>query len=261
MYGRYTSEQLKKIAMGTMFLDHAAVALIYNTGLNEISPLLENIGIAMRLIGRMAFPLYAFLLVQGFLWTRDWRKYAARVAGFALVSEIPYDLVASGTVWNLERQNTMFTMLIGLLCMKMFSQLEEFCQSSGTSWWPGAGTGNTSLLTPMGRKWFARAGMILTAVIGILAADFLRVDYGSAGILLILVFYMFRFRPAEQLLGGCIVLYFMYFNVYVITAWIAIFLINHYNGERGRKLGLMPYVFYPAHLSGLALVGVMIAGI
>ena len=255
MYRRYTSEQLKKLAMGTMFIDHAAVALIYNTGLNEISPLLENIGIAMRLIGRMAFPLYTFLLVQGFLWTRDWRRYAARVAGFALVSEVPYDLVAFGTIWNLERQNTMFTMLVGLLCMKMFSELEEFRESSGTSWWPGAGTGNTSLLTPMGRKWFARVGMILTAVTGILAADFLRVDYGSAGILLILVFYMFRFRPAEQLFGGCIVLYFMYFNVYAISAWIAIFLISRYNGERGRKMGYLPYIFYPAHLLVVWLAG------
>ena len=99
MSGRLTSEKLKILAMGTMLLDHAAAAIIFGSGLNEMSPLVENIGIAMRLIGRMAFPLYAFLLVQGFMWTCDWSRYVVRVALFALISEIPFNLVLTGDLW------------------------------------------------------------------------------------------------------------------------------------------------------------------
>jgi len=242
--GRYTSEQLKKIAMGTMFIDHAAVALIYNAGLNEGSTCFETIGLAMRLIGRMAFPLYAFLLVQGFLWTRDWARYGARVAVFALISEIPYDLVAFGSLWSMEGQNTMFTMLLGLVCMRGIRWAEE------SDWCEGEADA------------FPRHAMVLLiAAAGALVAWFLRADYGAFGVLLILVFYMFRFRPAEQWFGGCAVLYLMYFGIYAIAAWIAIFLISRYNGERGKKMGYWPYVFYPVHLLMLAVMHAVFAGI
>ena len=118
MAARYSSEKLKKIAMGTMFLDHGAVAVIYLHGLYEY-PFLGELGLAMRLIGRMAFPLYAFLLVQGFLYTGSRKKYAIRLGSFAVISEIPFNLVASGQVFNPGGQNTLFTLLAGLLCLVM----------------------------------------------------------------------------------------------------------------------------------------------
>lgn len=236
MYRRYTSEQLKKLAMGTMFIDHAAVALIYNCGLGEVSPFFETLGIAMRLIGRMAFPLYAFLLIQGFLYTRDWKKYVARVAMFAVISELPYNLVAGKKFLYPAEQNTMFTMAVGLLCMKMVSDLEEFECSTGNKWF----------------RWF---GTVMVAGVGIAVAEVWHMDYGMYGILLLMVFYVFRFRPVEQLMGGCVVLFLMYQNYYAFAAWIAIFLISRYNGERGRKMGYFPYVFYPAHLLVLAVAG------
>lgn len=239
MYGRYTSEKLKKIAMGTMFIDHAAVALIYNCGLDGVSPFLETLGIAMRLIGRMAFPLYAFLLVQGFMYTRDWKKYVVRVAMFAVISEIPYNLVAGKSMLYPAGQNTMFTMLVGLLCMKILSGLEAFARRIGGLW----------------QFWVE---LVLVAGIGGMVAEICHLDYGMYGILLLMVFYMFRFRPVEQLMGGCAVLFLMYQNFYAFAAWIAIFFISNYNGERGRKMGRLPYVFYPAHLLVLAVAGMIL---
>lgn len=241
MTGRYTSEQLKKIAMGTMFMDHAAVAIVYGCGLNEVSPWIGNIGLAMRLIGRMAFPLYAFLLVQGFLWTRDWLRYAGRVAIFALVSEIPYDLVAFDLAWCMVRQNTMFTMLIGLICMRgiQWALESDWC----------SGEGNV----------FPRNIMVtLIAALGALAAELLRVDYGALGVLLILIFYVFRYRPIEQMIAGILLLYLTYHNEYAYASWIAFFFISNYNGERGKKMGYMPYVFYPVHLLAVWLAGAAI---
>lgn len=229
--------------MGTMFIDHAAVALIYGTGLNEVNIYYETIGLAMRLIGRMAFPLYAFLLVQGFLWTRDQKKYMGRVAVFAILSEIPYDLVAFGTFWDWNRQNTMLTMLLGLLCMSAIQRIET------RQWKSPEGSGFTKCVIA-----------VMTGAAGMLAAAFFCVDYGALGILLILVFYLFRFRPVEQWFGGCLVLYLMYFGIYAIAAWIAIFLISRYNGERGKKMGYLPYAFYPVHLILLWFTGVFLIG-
>lgn len=226
MSGRYTSEQLKKLAMGTMFLDHAAVALIYNCGLNLVNPLFEGIGLAMRLVGRVAFPLYAFLLVQGILYTKNWKRYLMRVAVFALISEIPYNLVIGGELWNPGTQNTMMTMCIGLLCMKGISAAEQSFD-----------------------RIFRVLMIVEIVLVGMAAAEAWHTDYGAYGILLICVFYLFRYRTVEQTGSACVILLLMYkFTLYGLAAWIAIFFINRYNGERGRKLGLLPYVFYPAHL-------------
>ena len=242
MSGRLTSEKLKILAMGTMLLDHAAAVIIFGSGLNETSPLVENIGIAMRLIGRMAFPLYAFLLVQGFMWTRDWSHYVVRVALFALISEIPFNLVLTGDLWYSRAQNTMVTMLIGLICMRMLGTLEKRFWKSDF---------NEKFLGSILALWSVAVSMVV--------AELLHTDYGAAGVLLIVVLFLFRYRPAELVAAGCLAAVLIYgFGFEVLFAWIAFFFISRYNGERGRKLGLMPYVFYPLHLLAVWLTGEVI---
>lgn len=230
--------------MGSMFIDHLAVSVIYNNGLDEISPFLEYIGLAMRLVGRMAFPLYAFLLVQGFMWTRDWNKYGLRVAMFALISEIPYDLMSEGELWQPDAQNTMVTLLIGLICMRMFSYVEQKYVLASKD---------------VGERFIGLSIVLLTLAVGLVIVEFVNADYGGFGLTLIMIFYLFRHRPAEQMLVSSLLLMLMYnFGMYALAAWIAIFFISRYNGERGRKLGLTPYVFYPAHLLVAALIGAVI---
>ncbi len=242
MSGRFTSEKLKILAMGTMLLDHAAAAILFGSGLNEMSPLVENIGIAMRLIGRMAFPLYAFLLVQGFMWTRDWSRYVVRVALFALISEIPFNLVLTGNLWYSRAQNTMVTMLIGLICLRILETLEKKFWESDFS---------TRFLGAVLALWSVAASMVV--------AELLHTDYGALGILLVVVLFVFRYRPAELVAAGCLAAVLIYgFEMEVLFAWIAFFFISRYNGERGRKLGLMPYVFYPVHLLAVWLVSIII---
>ena len=259
MYGRCTSEQLKKIAMGTMFIDHAAVALIYNCGLDKVNPFFETLGIAMRLIGRMAFPLYAFLLVQGFLWTRDWKKYVARVALFAVISEIPYNLVAGDWVWFPEAQNTMVTMVIGLLCMKAIVSVCERMRGANAVVGNELGGESQKLRMDAGNKILEWMSVAMIAVVGMLVAELTHADYGAYGVLLILVLYLFRYKPMEQLGAGCVVLGLAYnFGIYAVAAWIAFFFISRYNGERGRKMGYWPYIFYPAHLLVLAVAGMIL---
>ena len=258
MSGRFTSEQLKKIAMGTMFLDHAAVAVIYRHGLDDMSPLLEHIGLAMRLVGRMAFPLYAFLLVQGFLWTRDWKKYASRMVLFALLAEIPFDLVLSGRIWYPQAQNTIWTLTVGLICLKMLDVIGQKYQLL----WSMTAVSERSAERDFSTLFI---GYVLTAwvlAVSMAAAAALRCDYGAWGLFLIVLLYLFRYNPAllpAAGMAGVLVIYG--FSTYVFFAWIAIFFISRYNGERGRKMGLLPYIFYPAHLLAVWLAGWLISGI
>lgn len=265
MNGRFTSEKLKILAMGAMFLDHAAAAVIFGSGLNRTSLLVENIGIAMRLVGRMAFPLYAFLLVQGFMWTRNWQKYVTRVALFALISEIPFNLMLTGDVWYSRAQNTIVTLLIGLICMRMLETLEKrfgLTMRPGSGWKIGHARTDETTSERTGGFPGTIVGIglgIWTVAAAMLAAALLSADYGAVGVLLIAVFYTFRYRPAEMIVAGCFTMVLIYgFGIEVLFAWIAFFFISRYNGERGRKLGLMPYVFYPVHLLAVWLAGAVI---
>ena len=258
MSGRFTSEQLKKIAMGTMFIDHASAAVIYRHGLDNMSPLLEHIGLAMRLVGRMAFPLYAFLLVQGFLWTRDWKKYVSRMLLFVIVSEVPFDLVLAGKIYYPRGQNTIVTLTVGLICLKM---LEVIGQTYQLPWSASAGS------EPSSERDFSKrfVGCVLTVWVlaaSMAAVSALRSDYGAGGLFLIVLFYLFRYNPVLLPAAGMAGLLMIYgFSTDVFFAWIAIFFISRYNGERGRKMGLLPYIFYPAHLLAVWLAGWLISGI
>lgn len=237
MKTHFSSADLKIIAMGTMAIDHMAVAWIYLYGYGA-DPVWSKVGIAMRLVGRMAFPLYGFLLVQGFLHTKNWVSYLLRLLGFSVLSEIPFNLVVSGRPFWPEAQNTLVLLSIGLLCLKgLFACLEG---DAGLRNYPAA---------------------VLIMAGGMVLAEVLRADYGAFGILFILVMYWFRNCPKERVIWGAATLVFAEGVFYGGAACAAFFLLNRCNGERGKYLGSFPYLFYPAHLLILYGAGVVIHGI
>ena len=91
----FSAEQLKNIALVSMVIDHAAVGLIEQSELAS-GAAWSLCGTAMRLVGRVAFPLFAFMIAEGAVHTRDRRWYALRLLLLAVISEIPFDLVAGG---------------------------------------------------------------------------------------------------------------------------------------------------------------------
>lgn len=118
---------LKWIAVISMLIDHTAEVLInHNAALTD--PIWAQIYVLMRGIGRIAFPIYAFLLVEGFLHTKDVKKYLARMLTFAVVSEIPFDLAVFHTPFYWGYQNVFFTLFLGLLALAGENVLH---QSSG----------------------------------------------------------------------------------------------------------------------------------
>lgn len=215
--------------MGTMAVDHVAHVLLRGSGYAASMPG-EGMYIAMRLIGRMAFPLFAFLLVEGFFHTNDWRRYAGRLLAAAAVSEIPYNLAVENSLFAPGNQNTLFLLLVGLLLLKGISQ--------GT-----------------------RPLACLAAAAGFASAWLFRIDYGPVGLLLILAFYFFRQNPPMRTQAGLLTLFLLYGpDLMWPAACIALFFINRYSGEHGRRIGRLPYVFYPLHLCVLYFTGGIVHG-
>ena len=213
-----------------MLIDHIAATVIirilkfggYNDGLYQLYRVMRN-------IGRIAFPIFCFLLVEGFMHTRDREKYALRLGCFAAVSEIPFDLAFNGKVLEVGYQNVFFTLLLGLLTMMAYDAVMN--QSRWSVW------KRTALST-------------IAILAGMFAAEFLSTDYGALGVLCIMVFYLFRRSRIQQVVFGCL-------DFYGAAACVAIFLINRYNGEKGGGSGRIFYLFYPLHL--LVIRGIKMA--
>lgn len=220
---------LKMIAIITMLIDHIGAAVLARLLIAGVgSELTYQVYLVLRTIGRIAFPIFCFLLVEGFEHTKDRRKYALRLLVFALISEVPFDLAFSSTILEFEHQNVFFTLFIGLLTIQGFHAVEE-----KTAW------------TPLIR------GLLLSLIMfaGMAAAYFLHTDYDAKGVMCIVALYVFRKVRGAQILAGCVA-----FGWWEIEALVAFIPIAFYNGKRGWNLKYVFYLFYPVHLLVLYLV-------
>lgn len=241
-----SSAVIQYVAYITMLIDHFFAAVYQPLiGWENMTPEEEMVYDIGRDIGRVAFVLFAFMLAEGYYYTRDKKKYAIRIAGMALLSEIPFDLAFYGTWFHTEDQNIFFTLLLGLLALYLLDR----CKDS---------------------IWLQLASVCLAGVL----AYILRADYMFMGVLLIVVLYRFRGSFLRQTIYGSITLYVGMSAVYAVQsigegysivdfAWwgmgelygIAAFgLLYFYHGEKGRRLPKwVGYFFYPVHL--LLLIG------
>ena len=119
-------------------------------------------------IGRLAFPIFAFLIVEGYSHTSNLKRYALRLLVFALISEIPFNLMMGGRIFFPIHQNVLWTFLIGL----------------GLIHW-----NEKAKTAPLWRRILRGAGSV---ILGALAGTVTFVDYSGAGVLMVLVFYFFR---------------------------------------------------------------------
>lgn len=194
-----------------------------------ITMLIDHIGyiffpelILFRIIGRIAFPIYCFLIVEGFYHTRSPVNYLTRLCGFALLSELPFDLAFFHSALDLQHQNVFITLALGLVSIFC---LEEM---------------NTQKL------------YVIPLVLTWAAAWLVQCDYGLGGVLLIGMFYKTREMPLIRLLLCALILYsFGWIELYGLIAMIPISL---YNGKRGVPAKMVFYWYYPVHL--LILFGI-----
>lgn len=211
---------LKLIAMVTMFIDHFGVVF-------------KSSEIIYRVIGRIAFPIYAFLLVEGFVHTKSVKKYGARLLFLAFISEIPFDLAFYGGV-NWTHQNIFFTLFIGLLTLYLLDKNEKDEKHS---------------------KFFIVASM------GILAS-LLRLDYEIIGIIYIAVFYLTRNMEKDNRLRIIVPVMFVtnllvsgLVQQFSLLALVFIYFYNEELGPKNKFIQILFYISYPLHLILYTMLG------
>jgi len=250
-----TGGMLKWIAIIFMAIDHIGAAILENFVLNawNASPSgnyfqgqwhqIYRLDQIIRYIGRPAFPIFCFLLVEGFLHTHDVKKYAIRLGIFALVSEIPFDLALWNNPFHLKHQNVFFTLLIGLLSIWLIQIQEERMKVKRQK---NAESSLGQFLLCCIQEIFL---IIMITIAGAALAEFLNTDYGDFGVLLIIILYFSRKWRIWQCVLGAID------SAWEITAPLAFVLIFFYNGKRGRQPRWFFYWFYPVHLMIYYLIG------
>ena len=262
----FTGYDLKMIALITMLIDHLAAVVIWRiyvasyqiSASMQMSNLMSDkiiVWVAenqdmvyavyewMRYIGRMAFPIYCFLLVEGFLHTRNVLKYVARLSVFAIVSEIPFDLAIEGNWWEPAYSNVFFTLVLGLITIWALSYIEKFAEFWIEKQWEPI----------LGRILIFSAGLIVIVGVGAFAEMVLYTDYGLGGIVAIAVIYLLRRQRVIAFVASVLVLTVITGDIEILAMFM-VYPIMRYDGSRGKNMKWVFYAFYPAHLLILALI-------
>lgn len=227
---------LKLIAIITMTIDHSSY-LIYGANLSW-----------MNYIGRIAFPIFAFQISEGYTHTKNLKKYFSRLILFALISELPYAWF-SYAFFSGIKLNIIFTLIVGLSSIYIYDLLVQ----------KGKKQKKESISS------YKLLGVMIAVFLGLLA-DGIGLDYGFYGVFLIFTFYTLRNNTILKNLG-IIILTFVYYLptlivanfslsiiVLAIFSLIPLIFINLYNGKKGKNFKLLFYIFYPMHLFVLCLI-------
>ncbi len=227
-----TSFVLKIIAMFTMLADHLGDAY-----LKQVS--------WMNLIGRIAFPIFAFQISEGYVHTKNLKKYFLRLFLFALISQIPFMLFSSTYIKGFTL-NIFFTLFVGLLAIFIYDKIchDKFCLFKSTK---------------INLYFKQSIGIFIAILLGIVA-QVCNFDYGFFGIAIIFLFYLFKNNKLAMVISyvtACILKYGIQIILYGYNIWyillgiftaLPIVFICLYNGKQGKKVKYFLYFFYPVHL-------------
>ena len=234
-----TAAVLHIIAMTLMLMDHLWATLL---------PAREWLTCA----GRVAFPIFAFMAVEGYFHTRSFKKYILRMLLFAVLSEIPFDLMYGGTWFYPVHQNVLWTFLLGLLGVWLMEQVRK-----------------------KGKTWMYLLVCVLVVPAGLVLGTLCMVDYYGVGVLTVFVFYFLHGRKwwcflgqlaalywlNVELLGGLmypVQLFGMEFELcqqgLALLALIPIWLYHGRQGYHSEPFQYLCYAFYPVHMLLLVVV-------
>ncbi len=218
---------LKLIAIISMLADHVNKALIYPY-LESNHGFLAFISDVFDIIGRIAFPLFCFMLVEGYFKTRNRKKYLLNLLLFGVISEVPFDMFTTASFFNMNWNNVMFTLALVLVTVWIIDTLKEKMQKRPKALWY-----LVSILIVL--------GMCIVSMS-------LSLDYEHHAILIGYFFYLFHDMPVFAIPFG-------YASMFKEPwALLGFGLTLTYNGERGKQHKMLYYWFYPVHLLILGLL-------
>jgi hypothetical protein len=263
-FQKINGNTLKIVACISMLIDHVTAGLMYpvvkygyydgNLSIAE----LNKIYIFLRAVGRTAFPIYAFLLVEGFMHTKSRLRYALSLLLFAFISEIPFDLLfyseemifttdipaalQANSYLLYDQCNVFFTLFISFMVMWAMESTGKFIRSRNI---------------PIIFSWLSIIVFILS---GCAVAYRINSDYDLYGVLLVSIFYLLKNHDVLRVLGG----YMFISNLSIeFASFPGFILMLLYSKKQGRKLGLLKYLFYfyyPAHILCIYLIRGIIYG-
>ena len=245
-----TSAAVKWVAAITMLIDHIGAVIlewIYKYGDKALYDIDRVVMIdkVFRAIGRASFPLFIFLLVEGFFYTKNRSNYMTRLLVFMVISEVPFDLAFSAIAGSRQLyfytgyQNVLFTLSIGFGAMWILEAIFKTAMS-----------------------YTQRVILMVFTVMGALGvAHILQTDYGAWGVLAVIASYMMKKRGASPFMNGLaiIVILTMMKDTEAFAAIIDLPLLAFYHGKKGYSHGkYFFYFFYPAHLLVLYIMRVIL---
>lgn len=230
-FGGLTSNMLRFLAMAFMICDHLWAKVVPGNDW-------------MTYVGRMTFPIFAFMISEGFIHTSNLKKYILRLLSFAVISEIPFNLFYGGSWFYPYHQNVLFTLLFGLLAIMLIDKAKK----------------NRDAKTIV-------KSALLVILLGI-ASFICFVDYGFWGFLIVIMFYLFRNFPfawLAQLAAMVIINCELFEGQFIVvdlfgksfefaTQGFAVFSLIPiwlYGGRKGKSSKIMQYgfyAFYPLHM-------------
>ena len=217
---------LKIIACISMFLDHVKYAIP------------ETTNYATMYLGRIAFPIFAFLISEGYIHTSNLKKYIKRLSIFAMISQIPFMLFRT-LIGEWLMLNIMFTLLLGLCAIIFYDKIPK--------------------------KYISIPLVLLCIILG----KVLNVDYGWFGVALVFIFYLCKNKKVLLSIIYLIVITIWFYTInvfnletiYVLLYFIAyiipLVIIMFYNGKQGKKIKYFLYCFYPIHMLVLYLLSLI----
>ncbi len=207
-----TSSQLKWIAIVAMTIDHIGAILF---------PQL----IFLRIIGRIAFPIFCFLIVEGIHYTKNLEQYMLRLGCFAILSQVPFNYAFSGVFLDTERLNVFFTLFFAVFIIYVLCKIEY-----------------TSIKL-----------IFLTIMILLIEWFASGIDYGSLGVMTIIIMYITRKNLGYMFIAILIINAFGYSGIQGFAAFACIPILL-YNGKKGSDMKKFFYCYYPIHLIVLSLI-------
>lgn len=214
---------LKIIAITSMLIDHIGYEFFSDQPI-------------WRIIGRLAFPIFAYLIVEGYYHTHSKPEYLIRLGIFGIISEIPFDLLFRSSYIDWSTQNVFFTLFFGLLSICIF----EWFKDKGKYYWI--------------------IGLLCASGLAI-ASELCHTDYGAYGVIMVMLFYLLKDNKLFLSLGF-ILLVLLYVlqksSDIMLFEIVALPLIYLYNGKKGYNSSVIKYgfyAFYPLHLLIIAYIG------